>query len=178
MANKLEKSLACLCGAAMAGIKPSSLAVCRRSDGRELAQYARAFQKKGIRIEPLAVRGGKIIYLVFRENKLREHLLREDSMRFLQRYGYPAGSFGGCIGFLKLRLLGSCFPHEIGIFLGYPEEDIAGYIEDPCGCIFSGAWKVYADPEKKRALFEKYKRCSGCILRRLAAGDSLIQIFR
>ena len=68
--------------------------------------------------------------------------------------------------------------HEVGIFLGYPAEDVFGYMRDPGGCIFSGAWKVYSEPEKKRALFARYKKCSGCIVRRLACGETLAEIFR
>lgn len=177
-ADKLEISLANLCGAAMAGIKPASLAVCGAEEVSALDAYAQMFVQKGIRIETLSERRGKITYLVFREEKLRAHLARAECAAFLARYGYPVGSLEGCLSYLKLRLMGKCFPHEIGIFLGYPLEDILGYLEDPFGCIFSGAWKVYAEPEKKRALFEKYRRCQSCILRRLAAGESLERIFR
>ncbi|HJB93669.1 MAG TPA: DUF3793 family protein [Candidatus Borkfalkia stercoripullorum] len=176
-ANKLEISLASLCGAAMAGIKPSSLAVCGEESGEALAAYAHMFARKGISILPLCKKRGKITYLVYRESKLRAHLCAEDSAAFLAAYGYPVGNFEGCIARLKLRLSGRRYPHEIGVFLGYPPEDVSGYLNDPYGCIFSGMWKVYAEPEKKRALFERYRRCQSCILRRLASGQSLAEIF-
>ena len=176
-AKKLEISLANLCGAAMAGIKPASLAVCDAGERDTLAAYARMFLRKGISIAALCEKRGRLSYLVYRENKLREHLAIGENAAFLAAYGYP-GDFEGRLARLKLRLLGNCFPHEIGVFLGYPPEDILGYLDDPSGCIFTGAWKVYAEPEKKRALFEKYRRCQDCILRRLAAGQTLGEIFR
>ena len=175
--SRLERSLAGLCGAAMAGIKPASLAVCGGEEAEELYAKRRVFAEKGIRIEPLRTEKDKIVYLVFRENKLREQLTGEENAAFLRRYGYPAG-FEERLAFLRLRLQSRCFPHEIGVFLGYPLEDIVGYLNDPKGCIFSGAWKVYADPEKKKRLFEKYRRCSNYIMRRLLAGETLAQIFR
>lgn len=176
-AKKLEMSLADLCGTAMAGIKPSAMAVCAEEERGALAAYAHVFSRKGIRIEPLGLRAGKITYLVFREGKLRAHLLREENAAFLARYGYPA-DFEARLSYLKLRFMSGCFPHEVGVFLGYPLEDVLGYLRDPYGCIFSGAWKVYAEPEKKRELFEKYRRCRKCILRRLASGHTLDEIFR
>ena len=117
-ANKLEISLASLCGAAMAGIKPSSLAVCGEESGEALAAYAHMFARKGISILPLCKKRGKITYLVYRESKLRAHLCAEDSAAFLAAYGYPVGNFEGCIARLKLRLSGRRYPHEIGVFLG------------------------------------------------------------
>lgn len=50
------------------------------------------------------------------------------------------------------------FPHEIGLFLGYPLEDVKGFIEnkaDSSKC--SGCWKVYGNEQKALKLFEKYE---------------------
>lgn len=85
----LERSVANLCGAALAGIKPSSLAVCAEGARGELDALARAFSPKKIRIEQICVRDGRITYLVFREEKLRSHLEKAENVSFLARYGYP-----------------------------------------------------------------------------------------
>ncbi len=174
----LERSVANLCGAALAGIKPSSLAVCAEGARGELDALARAFSPKKIRIEQICVRDGRITFLVFREEKLRSHLEKAENVSFLARYGYPVGSLEKSLFFLRLRLAGNAFPHEVGVFLGYPKEDIEGYIEDPNGFLFCGAWKVYCKAEEKKLLFEKYRRCRDCIMRRLLRGESLAQIFR
>ena len=34
------------------------------------------------------------------------------------------------------------FPHEIGLFLGYPPEDVEGFIQEPNGQKYTGIWKV------------------------------------
>ena len=57
-AKKLEMSLANLCGTAMAGIKPSAMAVCAEEERGALTAYAHVFSRKGIRIEPLSLRAG------------------------------------------------------------------------------------------------------------------------
>ncbi len=60
------------------------------------------------------------------------------------------------------------FPHEIGLFLGYPSEDVLGFIRNRAGnSKMTGAWKVYGDKEKAERIFEKYRKCTRCYLRRL-----------
>lgn len=61
---------------------------------------------------------------------------------------------------LQLRLTCGAFPHEIGLFLGYPPEDVEGFRLHRgrdyklCGC-----WKVYSDVEGARQCFRRYARC-------------------
>ena len=54
----------------------------------------------------------------------------------LKSYGYPADNFNSSINFLKKRLLENEFPHEIGFFLGYPYEDVLGFINYNAGIIW------------------------------------------
>lgn len=43
------------------------------------------------------------------------------------------------------------FPHEVGLFLGYPPEDVEGFIENKArSCKITGYWKVYSDEEKAK----------------------------
>ena len=66
------------------------------------------------------------------------------------------------------------FPHEVGFFLGYPFEDVMGFIEHEgrdylcCGC-----WKVYANREQAEARFERYKRCTRAYQALLEMGASI-----
>ena len=68
---------------------------------------------------------------------------------------------------LKKRLSESGeFPHEIGLFLGYPPEDVEGFIENRgknCKCV--GCWKVYGDPEQAVRQFARFKKCREVYLR-------------
>ena len=52
------------------------------------------------------------------------------------------------------------FPHEIGVFLGYPLADVIGFIQNR-GKSFTtcGYWKVYTDPTAAQAEFDRYKKC-------------------
>ena len=52
------------------------------------------------------------------------------------------------------------FPHEIGLFLGYPLRDVIGFIENR-GQNFTccGFWKSYSDPAQARECFACYQKC-------------------
>ena len=53
------------------------------------------------------------------------------------------------------------FPHEIGLFLGYPLGDVIGFIENAgknSKC--AGCWKVYCNECETMKLFEKFKKCT------------------
>lgn len=66
------------------------------------------------------------------------------------------------------------FPHEIGIFLGYPLRDVIGFIENN-GQNYSccGHWKCYGDAEEAQKTFDSYRRCTACYKRLHAQGIPL-----
>ncbi|MFR5420625.1 MAG: DUF3793 family protein [Oscillospiraceae bacterium] len=68
-------------------------------------------------------------------------------------------------------------PHEIGLFLSYPPEDVKGFIEHHAADFkYAGLWKVYGDEQRARDLFVKYQRCTEIYCQRLHAGSSIAQL--
>ena len=66
------------------------------------------------------------------------------------------------------------FPHEIGLFLGYPPEDVCGFIENrACNCKCVGCWKVYGDEEAARQKFAQYKKCTRIYCEQWAKGKAI-----
>ena len=54
-----------------------------------------------------------------------------------------------------------CFPHEIGLFLGFPVEDVKAFIEkDGHDCLTCGFWKVYCNKSQALETFRQYKICA------------------
>ena len=111
-----------------------------------------------------------------------EAVRRAREMQSRARFPHPPG--GGpaaMLGHLRRRLeAGGGFPHEMGLFLGYPPEDVRGFWENGGrNYKYSGVWKVYSDDvEGARAAFRRYSRCRDAICKRLAGGISLVQMFR
>lgn len=69
------------------------------------------------------------------------------------------------------------FPHEIGLFLGYPIEDVKGFIENKAECAKCvGCWKVYGDEEKAQKAFDKYKKCERVYRQQWSNGRPLVKL--
>ena len=80
--------------------------------------------------------------------------------------------------FVRRRLAQSGqFPHEIGLFLGYPPCDVLGFLHDAGRhSKLSGYWQVYGDAQAALALFAKYKKCADVYARCHANGTSIWQL--
>ena len=66
------------------------------------------------------------------------------------------------------------FPHEVGLFLGYPPEDVEGFIENKArSCKLTGYWKVYSDEEKAKKIFAKYSKCTRVYTEQYADGKTI-----
>ena len=69
------------------------------------------------------------------------------------------------------------FPHEIGLFLGYPCEDVKGFIENKASsakCV--GCWKVYGDADKAQKQFELFKKCAKVYQQQFELGKPLTRL--
>ena len=69
------------------------------------------------------------------------------------------------------------FPHEIGLFLGYPLPDVLGYIQNRGkNSKLCGAWQVYGDAAEAERSFRRFRKCSELYKRRYNGGESLMQL--
>ena len=66
------------------------------------------------------------------------------------------------------------FPHEIGIFLGYPLADVTGFIRNKGrNYLLCGMWKVYQQEETAATAFQYYRRMKEQAVRRLERRNNL-----
>ena len=162
------------CAPTLAGIKTGNLfscaCPCKAALTKELCRLNRKLVPKGIRALPLRVQKGRALIYVYRPNALECDLADHCSRGLLLQYGYTPEDSNRCVIHLiqRLRLDGE-FPHEIGLFLSYPPEDVKGFLEHkPCKCV--GCWKVYENEEAAKKTFAKYKACTRVYCRQLASG--------
>lgn len=180
----LETLLAHHCAPAFAGIKPANLAVFQKSCfpnlKDELKRLNSELNGKGIYIEILHECEKRALVMVYRKNVLEKHLQSYNNRAFLAGYGYPEnGSLADYLGILKKRLDCENFPHEIGVFLGYPLHDIYCFIAHRGeGCLLVGEWKVYRNAEEAKKLFCRFKACRTALVKHITSGSkTLAQIF-
>ena len=173
--SETEFSIGRHCGVTFAGLKPASLVSIDRREGNVLAHLSDKFRAKGFYF---VILGGydRLLVYVYHYERLQKLLLSREVKAFLYTLGYTYTSAEEAVGQLKERMPGK-FPHEIGVFLGYPLSDVRGFISDPNGCILCGCWKVYSNVAEAERTFERYRRCSACICRQMQQGKSLTQIF-
>lgn len=169
----------------LAGLKPASLFRFQPEKGVDFTAQFLACRKelegRGLVLTLLKgcrKTGAYLVYL-YRADALEQLLNRADHRAFLQEMGYRPWKAGrDCLRQLAARLcLEGEFPHEIGVFLGYPLEDVKGFIRHKgkhftlCGC-----WKCYGDPTEAARQFQRFKDCTQDYRRRFAGGATLRQL--
>lgn len=165
------------CSPTLAGMKTGNMFGCFFESEKEMKDSVRrcnrTLVKKGLRVIPLQYKDGRALIYVFRPSHLCRDLQHDIAGRILRERGYSTERISRCILKLMERLgQGEKFPHEIGLFLGYPPEDVCGFIENKV-CKYVGCWKVYGDEEKARKLFTKYKKCTDVYCEQLKKGRSI-----
>ena len=119
--------------------------------GSDAAEQTVEFQRR-LRTGIVQPRKRALIY-VYRPKRLEKDLNHPDALCFLKQCGYQNGCALDLVQQLQEKLCESQdFPHEIGLFLGYPFEDVQGFIQNRgCNCRLCGYWKVYANECEKSA---------------------------
>jgi hypothetical protein len=168
------------CAEVLAGVKPANLiSVGNRPQpcGRNLYQLWQSHHSElaarlaGLTIKVLQTKEKSLLLLCYNNNHLERHLAHAGIRALLHKAGYAAdASKEGLLDELCRRIKNSdSFPHEIGLFIGYPAKDVAafmGLIKLPfaCQCL----WKVYGNPKQSLDLAEQFRCCRqrmGVVLR-------------
>lgn len=151
------------CAATLAGYKCASLFCFQNTivAQHEAARLDTLLEKKGVRVRLLRnCAKGALIY-VYRPRMLEKQLMQKDTAAFLASFGYRPFDMEDCLIRLSMRLNEARdFPHEVGIFLGYPLHDVKGFIlnRGQCYCC-KGCWKAYENKEEAEKCFALYRRC-------------------
>ncbi len=164
------------CGVTFAGLKIASLVSLRKGEEDVIQTLSRRFAGKGFTFMLLREDEERLLVYICHKARLEQYLFSSDVRAFLARFGYEYGSAEEALEQLKCRMKGE-FPHEIGVFLGYPIGDVCGFLRDPNSCVLCGCWKVYENADEAARTFERFRRCSACICRHMDRGRSLTQIF-
>ena len=167
------------CSPTLAGLKTGSLfnyGYENEEKLREDIRYLNGILKPlGLWIIPMKLSRERALIYLYRPEKLSQDLTDNDAISLLKSFGYQSVHTGQHVARLIRRLKESAeFPHEIGLFLGYPPEDVKGFIENRGKhCKYTGYWKVYANEDSAYLLFEKYRKCTQIYLQKCAQGTSI-----
>jgi hypothetical protein len=119
----------------------------------------------------------KDLIFVYNSALLADTLKNPPVRREIHGMGYPVNNgISACLAHLKVRFRTlEVFPHEVGFFLGYPAEDVVGFICNK-GANYKacGMWKVYSDVERAAVLFEEYRHCKRILLTSINRNNSIL----
>ena len=164
----------------LCGIKPASLfsmnSECYKSGKGKLLEWAAIFAKSKRYFVPLKKSEKRVLFFVFDRILLESVCSNLRNLAYLESKGYPTwNGFNAILSELLHRLMFSeDFPHEVGIFLGYPLEDVVGFEADSSKFKYSGFWKVYGDTEAAERQMRLYKSCTEQCMDFFEDGHSLL----
>ena len=175
-----ENYLIDCCAPTLASLKSGSLFCCKcpsdSSVEEAVAEWNDGFAEYGLSMCILRRTATSALIYVYRYTSLARTLTDPEVQGFLSSFGYESCSccegcssdecsIRSCLDHLMSRLSGKepdemRFPHEIGIFLGYPLQDVKGFIDNNGkNSKYTGIWKVYGDKDAAIKQFEKYRKC-------------------
>ena len=167
ISRTFEAVLVRQCAPTLAGMKPGSIFCFNHSplevSRQKVCQWNKQLAPFGLTVQILLERPGSssVIVFVYRRDRLEQMLSDDAYQSFLAQAGYERTNLDGLLEQLSYRLRTQPeFPHEIGVFLGYPLQDVIGFIENQ-GRNFTccGFWKSYGDPAEMQVCFACYRRC-------------------
>lgn len=178
----LERCLVEYCAPTLAGIKTASMFCIPLEDAgcleAQVAQWDAVLRGKGLSLRMMRRQGDRALLYLFRPVRLQQDLDQPGARSLLARYGYRAFQAEEALAQLQTRLREQGgFPHEIGLFLGYPLGDVAGFIRNRgknCKC--SGCWKVYCNELEAQKRFAQIQKCRQVYTRLWTQGRSLWQL--
>ena len=179
--QSLEVKIANQCAPVLAGVKPSNILVLENKHVREVVS---AVEGTGLSFRCLYAGDEQNIWLLYRKEALESWVSQEEVKNFLKEYGYTEDTlerllvrFGQRFRQYRNNNKEVTFPHEMGVFLGYPMADVIGFIENEGrNYLHSGYWKVYENVEAAKELFKTYEMLKKVFVEEARKGKKLWQI--
>ncbi|WP_026652384.1 DUF3793 family protein [Butyrivibrio proteoclasticus] len=171
-----------LCSPTLAGLKTGNLFTVDCDDRQKFNSEVRGFNarllSKGIRMIPVKYWKGHVLIYLYRPDLLKRDFSNQEVCKILKEKGYSYHNADRCVAELADHLKqDASFPHEIGLFLGYPVADVLGFMKSPeKGVKYTGFWKVYSDEASALKTFDQYKKCTEIYSRAHQNGKTLEQL--
>lgn len=178
----IKGNIALQCSLVLSGIKPSNLLIYNNHCEGCISEELKNTGAEHMKLYTGYTGKNDSVSIIFNRGKLEKALLDEENREFIKQYGYNNFDVNNVIEKLAGRYTEfkegrAEFPHEMGIVLGYPLEDVSGFIENNGkNYLYSGYWKVYKNAEEKIQLFKIYKDIKKYFVEQIENGRQIHQI--
>lgn len=179
--HELKMQLALQCSPLLAGLKISNLLIISSDDE---VQVRHLFRNSGIAARVIYRETPRTTFYLYRPKELEAYLKRPRVLALLRWLGYeqtqPREVLSRfCDRYQSYRRGKNDFPHEMGLLLGYPPEDVYGFIINKGkNDLYSGYWKIYDNLSDTLKLFEQFNQAKEFMIRQVFAGVSISEILR
>ena len=155
--KELLKFLLVKTAAVRRGVKPAELLRVRHcystvnAEGLRVCLYrSDIYSILGLDYIELKVEERSSLVLFYNPPTLNATLKKRSNRLWLAGLGYPVdGTMHDMLSELCRRAGGSALPHEVGVFIGYPLKDVAGFMQRiPATPVHHGAWRVYGGTDE------------------------------
>lgn len=157
----------------------------RRPCGRNFYQLwqrhgAALMGQSTLGVSELVDRGDSLLLLFYQPQTLAALLAKTNVAGFLRQAGYSRPlTVEAALEELQTRFTATGFPHEVGVFLGYPLKDVAGFLGWVDLPVTSqGPWKIYGNPGKSLALADCFRACRRRMAHRLSRCAAAVDCLR
>ena len=174
----IEKFLIYNASLVISGVKPSATITIKQGNENlydQWIKYGISFLKE-IDIQDINLRecSNALIILIYSEEKLSNYIFKEENKRFLRQLGYSEeNDMREYLEILKRRYKEFNCPHELGIFLGFPLNDVKDFMNcKDKKCLSCGYWLVYNNLQEAQEIFSKYDKVKAHTVNYILSGDS------
>ena len=177
--KNINTQVALQCSPLLTGIKISNLLITNCENEHLVRQL---FKNTLFSAEMIYKSDKKITFLIFQEDKLVDYLSGKEENALLNFLGYNEMNLPEIFAefsnrFTRYMENRENFPHEMGLFLEYPVDDVIGFIDNQGKkYLHIGYWKVYGNLQKALETFERYNVAKENIVRMLAQGVTIERI--
>ncbi len=164
-----DKYMLFLLAPVVGGLKPSSTITLKKNSKEYFIwnNYKEIFLNK-INLKYILLREDDkaIILLIYSEEKLGNFINNKETKEFLLKLGYDLqDNLDNILDKLVQRYNKFHCPHELGVFLGIPLEDVIDFMECTTKkCLLCGYWKVFNNSDNALEIFNNYNRSKEIVL--------------
>ncbi|HEX3078531.1 MAG TPA: DUF3793 family protein [Lachnospiraceae bacterium] len=177
--QNVEMQIARQCAPLLTGIKISNILITHVTSRDRVSSI---FQDSPIKMKYLHIGSDRVAILLYRMTELVKLLQDIQVQRIMKSYGYQNMEVDAVLELFASRYSMYMkereeFPHEMGILLGYPIEDVLGFIHNEGkNYLYTGYWKVYSNLYDTLHLFERFKYAKLMMVQLVMHGFSVNRI--